>query len=206
SVDNLGKCLDNLEKFMHQENKISQLVKVALLHAWFEMIHPFLDGNGRLGRLLIALYLSTKNILHKPTLYLSKFFKKNQLSYYETLSNISAKGDAEAFIKFFLTGIIETASEAIDISRNIAVLREEDLVKLSCINRYGEKLLEIYNNLFAKPTVSIDTIVKKLEVSNATAGRILEKLCGTGILELLDSRKRNKIFIYKKYIDLFGDD
>ena len=130
SVDYLNGCLDNFEKFMHENDRLSPLVKAALIHSQFEMIHPFLDGNGRVGRLLIAFYLAAKDILHKPTLYISKFIKRNQQAYYDCLYNIHAKGDYETWIKFFLTGVIETAQEAVDIARDITALREDDLIEV----------------------------------------------------------------------------
>lgn len=206
SIDYLNSCLDNFEKFLHENDKISMLVKAALIHSQFEMIHPFLDGNGRVGRLLIAFYLAANNILHKPTLYLSKFIKRNQKAYYECLYNIHAKGDYEAWIKFFLTGVINTAKEAVDIARDIAALREEDLRKLSLLGRISENALAIYEGLFDKPTISIEETTSKLDISIATSSRLLERLCEEGILSSLDNRKRKKIFAYKKYIDVFNKD
>lgn len=206
SIDYLNSCLDNFEKFLHQNDKISLLVKAALIHSQFEMIHPFLDGNGRVGRLLIAFYLAANNILHKPTLYLSKFIKRNQKAYYECLYDIHAKGDYEAWIKFFLTGIIDTAREAVDIARDIAALREEDLRKISSLGRTSENALAIYEGLFDKPTISIEEATSKLDISIATSSRLLDRLCEEGILSSLDNRKRKKIFAYKKYIDVFNKD
>ena len=206
SIDHLNSCLDNFEKFLHENNKISLLVKAALIHSQFEMIHPFLDGNGRVGRLLIAFYLAANNILHKPTLYLSKFIKRNQKAYYECLYNIHAKGDYEAWIKFFLTGVIDTAKEAVDIARDIAALREEDLRKISSLGRTSENAMSIYEGLFDKPTISIEEATSKLDISIATSSRLLDRLCEEGILSSLDNRKRKKIFVYKKYIDVFNKD
>lgn len=206
SIDFLNSCLDNFEKFLHENDKISLLVKAALIHSQFEMIHPFLDGNGRVGRLLIAFYLAANNVLHKPTLYLSKFIKRNQRAYYECLYNIHAKGDYEAWIKFFLTGVIDTAKEAVDIARDIAALREEDLRKISSLGRTSENALTIYEGLFDKPTISIEEATAKLDISVATSSRLLDRLCEEGILSSLDNRKRKKIFVYKKYIDVFNKD
>jgi Fic family protein len=206
SIDYLSSCLDNFEKFLHEKDSISLLVKAALIHSQFEMIHPFPEGNGRVGRLLIAFYLAANNILHKPTLYLSKFIKRNQKAYYGCLYNIHAKGDYEAWIKFFLTGVIETAKESVDIARNIAALREEDLGKISSLGRTSENAMAVYEGLFDKPTISIEEAALKLDISIATSSRLLDRLCGEGILSSLDNRKRKKIFIYKKYIDAFDKD
>lgn len=206
SIDYLNSCLDNFEKFLHENDKISLLVKAALIHSQFEMIHPFLDGNGRVGRLLIAFYLAANNVLHKPTLYLSKFIKRSQKAYYECLYNIHAKGDYEAWIKYFLTGVIDTAKEAVDIARDSAALREEDLRKISSFGRTSENALAIYEGLFDKPTISIEEATSKLDISIATSSRLLDRLCEEGILSSLDNRKRKKIFVYKKYIDIFNKD
>ena len=206
SVDYLNDCLDNFEKFMHENDRISPLVKAALIHSQFEMIHPFLDGNGRVGRLLIAFYLAANNILHKPTLYISKFIKRHQQAYYDCLSNIHLKGDYETWIKFFLTGVIETAKEAVEIARDITVLRENDLRKISALGRTSENARAIYEGLFDKPTISIEEAMSKLDISAATGGRLLDRLCEEGILSNLDNRKRRKVFVYKNYIDVFSRD
>ena len=206
SIDHLDSCLDHFERFLHENDKISLLVKAALIHSQFEMIHPFLDGNGRVGRLLIAFYLAANNVLHKPTLYLSKFIKRNQKAYYEGLYNIHAKGDYETWIKFFLTGVIDTAREAVEIARDIAALREEDLRKISSLGRTSENALVIYEGLFDKPTISIEEATLKLDISIATSSRLLDRLCEEGILSSLDNRKRKKIFVYKRYMDAFNKD
>jgi Fic family protein len=206
SIGYLNSCLDGFEKFMHENDRISPLVKAALIHSQFEMIHPFLDGNGRVGRLLIALYLAANDILHKPTLYISKFIKRNQQAYYNCLYNIHARGDYETWIKFFLTGVIETAQEAVDIARNITVLREKDLKKISAMGRTSENALLIYEGLFNKPTISIEEARTKLDISVATSGRLLERLCEEEILSSFDNRKRKKVFVYKHYIDIFDKD
>lgn len=206
SVEYMDHCLDSLEKYMHENDRTSPLVKAALIHSQFEMIHPFLDGNGRVGRLLIAFYLAANDILHKPTLYLSKFIKQNQHAYYECLYNIHEKGDYESWIKFFLTGVIETAQEAVRIARKISALREEDLKKIGVLGRTSENALIIYEGLFDKPTISIEEATVKLNVSVATGGRLLERLCEEEILSNLDNRTRNKVFVYKRYIDIFNMD
>ena len=141
--------------------------------------------------------------MQKPTLYISKFIKKNQQAYYDCLYNIHAKGDYENWIKFFLTGVIETSKEAVDIARNISSLREEDLKKINALGRTAENALIVYEGLFDNPTVNIEQVAEKLDISVATSGRLLDKLCKIGILSNLSNRKRNKIFAYKKYIDLF---
>jgi Fic family protein len=206
SVEYMEQLLDNLEQFIHEENYIATLVKTALIHSQFEMIHPFLDGNGRVGRLLMAFYLANEDMLHKPTLYLSKYFKRNRQTYYECLYDIHAKGDYETWIKFFMQGIIDTSKEAINMAREISSLKENDIRKVSTLGRSSENALVIYEGLFDKPTTTIDDIMSKLETSNATAGRLAEKLIDIGILVNINNKSRNKVFVYKAYVDIFGDD
>ncbi|MEA3423977.1 MAG: Fic family protein [Bacillota bacterium] len=204
AIEYMNDLLDNLEKFMHTKNLISPLIKSALVHSQFEMIHPFLDGNGRIGRLLIAFYLASENYLHKPTLYLSKYFKKNQQTYYNCLYNIHLKGDYETWIKFFLTGVIETSKEAIDIARAIEELKTNDLKKLSLLGVTSKNALLIYEKLFNKPSITIEEMTNILNVSNSTAGRLVNQLIDIEILVKLDNKLRNRVFIYKNYIDIFS--
>lgn len=206
SIDFMSNLLDNFERFMHEEDFISPLIKVALLHSQFEMIHPFLDGNGRVGRLLIAFYLASKGILHKPTLYLSRYFKRNREAYYECLYNIHTNGDYETWIKFFLNGIIETSKESTNMARDIAALRENDLRKISVLGRVSKNALTIYEGLFDKPTVNIEEVVEKLKTSYASAARLVDRLIEIGILSNLDNRKRKKVFVYQSYMDIFNKD
>lgn len=149
-------------------------------------------------RLLIAFYLAANDILHKPTLYISKFIKRNQQSYYDCLYNFHAKGDFETWIKFFLTGVIETAKEAVEIARDITALREDDLRKINALGRISENAMTIYEGLFDKPTISIEGATSKLNISVATSARLLDRLCEDGILSNLDNRKRKKVFVYKR--------
>ncbi len=206
SVEHMNELLYNLEQFIHEKNYMSILIKTALIHSQFEMIHPFLDGNGRVGRLLVAFYLAKEDILHKPTLYLSKYFKKNRQTYYECLYDIHAKGDYETWIKFFMEGIIDTSKEAIDMARAISSLKENDIRKISTMGRSSENALKIYEGLFDKPTTTIEDIMNRLEISNATAGRLAEKLIDLGILININNKSRNKVFVYKEYMDIFSDD
>lgn len=206
SIDYMSGLLDNFEKFMHQEDYVSPLIKIALLHSQFEMIHPFLDGNGRVGRLLITFYLAANDILHKPTLYLSKYFKKHRQAYYDCLFNVSSKGEYETWIKYFLTGIIETAKEATDLAREIVLLRENDVKKINALGRVSENAMSIYEGLFDKPTISIEEMISKLEISPASAGRLVDRLLEIGLLANIDNRKRKRVFVYKGYLDIFNND
>jgi Fic family protein len=138
-------------------------------------------------------------------LYISKYFKENREAYYDCLYNIHSKGAYETWIKFFLEGIIKTSKEAIDMARAIGRLKENDLRRISALGRVSKNALVIYEGLFDKPTVTIEEMMKKLEISNATAGRLAGKLIEAGILEKINNRTRNKVFVYKSYIDIFND-
>lgn len=144
--------------------------------------------------------------LHQPVLYLSKFIKQHQQAYYEGLTRIHVQGDYEACIKFFLTGVIEMAQEAVQIARNIVMLREQDLKKINALGRISDNALTIYEGLFDKPTINIEEAATKLNISPTTSGRLLEKLCKEEILSNLSQRKRNKVLVYKKYLEAFSSD
>lgn len=202
----LNAALDNFERFMHEKDNIPVLVKAALLHSQFEVIHPFLDGNGRAGRLLISFYLAANDILRKPTLYLSKYFKQYRKEYYECLFNIHAKGDYNTWIKFFLNGVVETAKEGVEIARKIVFIRKNDIKAIAKFGRTAENAMTLYNGLFEKPTVTIEEAASKLEISQVSASRLLEKFMAEEILTILDAKARKRIFVYKKYTDLFSGD
>jgi Fic family protein len=139
-------------------------------------------------------------------LYLSQFFKIHRQAYYEYLYNIHSKGAYEAWIKFFLSGIIETSKEAANLARDIGVLRENDLRKINGLGRISGHALLIYEGLFGKPTVSIEEAILKLNITNASAGRLIDKMKEIGILASLDNRKRKRIFVYRNYMEVFNKD
>ena len=206
SIEYLDGLLDNLEKFMHKEDMIHPLIKTALLHSQFEMIHPFLDGNGRTGRLLITFYLAVRNILHKPTLYISKYFKKNRQAYYECLNNVHSNGEYETWIKFFLNGVIETSKEAVELARRIQEIRERDLEKIQNFGRTANNAYTIFNKLFDKPAITVEDVKNIVNLSFPNANSLVEKLIEAGILELFGEKKRNRVFIYKDYLNIFAQD
>jgi len=197
--------LDNFEKFLHADDKTHPLIKTALIHSQFEIIHPFLDGNGRIGRLLINFYLAHKGILSKPTMYISKFFKKHRKQYYEYLNNITVSGDFERWIKFFLEGIIEMSKEAVNKARKIKELRETHTVKVQSLLRISENAIKLYNNLFNKPTVAVGDVCNMLDLTYPNAKKMIDKFIDLGILKLFVERKRNKIYVYNDYLQLFSD-
>lgn len=203
TVPDMEAALGDLERYFYEEDYTPALIKIALIHAQFETIHPFLDGNGRMGRLLITFWLCQQEILTKPLLYLSYYFKKNRTEYYDRLMDVRKKGDWENWIKFFLKGVAEVADEATSSASAILKLKEEYTKKLyekESGNGNYQKLLDI---LFEQPFVKRTDVAELLGVSNPTAGNIIDTFCQMGILEDCNpNRSRNKMYAFGKYIDI----
>lgn len=203
TVPDMEVALGDLEKYFYEEDQTPALVKIAMIHAQFETIHPFLDGNGRMGRLLITFWLCQQEILSKPLLYLSYYFKKNRAEYYDRLMDVRKKGDWENWIKFFLKGVAEVADEATSSASAILKLKEEytkKLYKKDSGNGNYQKLLDI---LFEQPFVKRTDVAEMLGVSNPTAGNVIDTFCQMGILIDCDpDRSRNKLYAFGKYIEI----
>jgi Fic family protein len=201
-VNEMTKCMYYFEKFLHHQDRMPPLVKAALIHAQFETIHPFRDGNGRIGRLLITLFLCQQNILKQPLLYLSSYFKNNHRLYYDNLQAIRDMGDWEEWVKFFLTGIHSVAQAAAVTARNIIALHESDrkLIQLK-LGGASHNALALLDKLYDQPLVSANKVSKLLGVSPATANTVIRKLVGLNILIETSKKKRNRTFRYQKYWD-----
>jgi len=205
NVHDMKKSLQDLEKFFHDNLAIPPLIKAALIHSQFETIHPFLDGNGRTGRLLITLFLLHEKLLEKPVLFLSSYFKKYKSVYYETLNKYH-NNNPEKWLLFFLDGIIETSEVAIKTVKEITILREDDLFKISKFNKKSsESGLLVLKKLFANPIVSVSTIQEWTGFSTQTgAKKLIDRFIEAGILEIKDQNvKYGKTYIYKKYLYIF---
>lgn len=203
-VHEMGAALDNLEAFLHDAHSLPVLVHCALVHAQFETIHPFLDGNGRVGRLLIAFLLVHKGILHRPLLYLSAYLKRHRAEYYDRLMATRLAGDWEGWVRFFLHGVTETAQEATETAKNIVRMREQhhDLLRQHEIGANGARLLDL---LFQRPLVNVALVVEQLGVTHVTAGKLVDQLVRFGLLEEITGRKRDRVFRYTPYWKLFQD-
>ena len=202
-VQEIMPLLDNFEKFLHDNSLMPILLKTGLIHAQFENIHPFLDGNGRIGRLLITFYLCQQKALDRPLLYLSEFFKKYRTEYYNRLDAFHEKDNIEGWLKFFLEGIAVTAEQAIETSKKILKLREEDSKKILKLNRSVPKATLVFDSLFSTPLITIKDVERITGLKNPNALALIKKLTGAGILKEITGRKRNKIFIYQAYMSLF---
>lgn len=203
TVPDMEVALGDLEKYFYEDDYTPALVKIALIHAQFETIHPFLDGNGRMGRLLITFWLCQQEILSKPLLYLSYYFKKNRTEYYDRLMDVRKKGDWESWVKFFLKGVAEVADEATSSASAILKLKEEYTKRLyekESGNGNYQKLLDI---LFEQPYVKRMDVSELLSVSNPTAGNIIDAFCQIGILvDCTPERSRNKMYAFREYIEI----
>ncbi|HOR69437.1 MAG TPA: Fic family protein [bacterium] len=195
--------LDNFEKFLYDKSPMPILLKTGLLHTQFENIHPFLDGNGRIGRLLITFYLCQQKILDKPLLYLSDFFKRYRQEYYDRLNAFHEKDDIEGWLRFFLEGVAVTAEQAVETSKKILKLRGDGLNKISSLGRSTPKATLVFNSLFHTPLITIKDVERIAELKNPNALALVNKLVRLEILEETTGRKRNKVFAYRQYIKLF---
>ena len=206
SPEEMEHSLSDLEKYIHEDSSISNLIKTALIHYQFETIHPFLDGNGRMGRLLIVLFLKERGLIEYPVLYLSYFFKKNRNRYYELLNNVRIKGEFEEWIKFFIEGICEISEDAISSIQKIIKLKRIDMEKIRNIPKGNiSSLLLVYDYLLKHPFLETEDIRLLSYLSKPTVNKLLETLTELEILELVEEKKRYKQYVYKKYVDILSE-
>ncbi len=198
----LGEILSNLEMFLH-DDELPALVHAAIAHAQFETIHPFLDGNGRVGRLLITFLLCHRSVLGKPLLYLSHYLKRHRAEYYDRLQAIRFEGKWEEWIAFFLRGVAEVARAAIETARRIIELREEKGRLLQAEGRAGANLLRALDVLFEQPIVTVRLIQERLGVTFATSSSIIRKLVELRVLHERTGYARNRRFVFEPYLALF---
>lgn len=205
SAEEVPELLSDLEKFWHNQSlQIPTLIKIAITHYQFETIHPFLDGNGRCGRLLIVLQLIDEQMLKKPVLYMSAFFQRNRSSYYDSLSAVRELSDLEQWIAFFLNGIAETARHGIKTFKAVILLRQEyDEKILNLGSRPAKNAQKLLRFMYAKPIVSVIAIVEALEMSFSSANRLLKSLTELGVLKEMTGFSRNRLFVLEKYLALF---
>ncbi len=199
--------LGQLETFLHAPGDLPPLLKIGLVHAQFETIHPFLDGNGRVGRLLITFLLTERGILHKPVLYLSHYLKRNRTAYYEHLQAVRDHGNWEAWLAFFLRGITEVSAEASDTARRILALRESHRAAItSGLGRSAGNGHKVLESLFDRPIVSVQDVKGWTGTTYAAANNLVARLTDLGILEEITGFVRNRRFRYGSYIRLFSDE
>ena len=203
----LNELMSDIEKFLHNNNiEVPYLLRAGIAHYQFETIHPFLDGNGRIGRLLITLYLVSTNLLSKPALYLSDYFEKHRQLYYDNLNNVRIKNDMAQWLKFFLVGIIETSDKSIITFKEILKLKEK--IEDKILPELGKKLpkaKQLMKYLYKKPVVNVQEIQAELKVSLPTANSIIADFERLKILNEKTGWKRNREFEFSEYLNLFKD-
>jgi len=206
TVDDMMPALYSLEEYLHKENGLPPLVKIALIHAQFETIHPFLDGNGRMGRLLITFWLCQQNVISKPLLYLSHYFKQNREAYYQRLTDIRFDGAWEEWVAFFLKGVITVSEEAVVTAKRILDLKESGQQVLSSSIRNNGNHLRLYESLFQDPLITRSEVISMLDVTAPTATRIINSMVDLGILtDLNPERRRNKQYLFDDYLNILTD-
>jgi Fic family protein len=199
----MNDALTTWERAIHDTQRFPPLVHIGLLHSQFERIHPFLDGNGRVGRLLITFLLTEREILARPLLYLSIFFKAHQDEYYARLQSVRDHGDWEGWLRFFVDGVGETAREATTTVRAILDLRERDRTHIASLGRRSGRAFALHDHLFSSPAVNARTVERVLDVSQPTANRLLNDLDDLGLLIEWTGRQRDKSWLYAEYFNIF---
>lgn len=201
----VGDLMSDLERFIHAEPpRLPLLIRAALVHVQFESIHPFLDGNGRLGRLLITFLLCAEGALREPVLYLSLYLKRHRAEYYDHLQAIRERGDWESWLAFFLDGVRETADQAAQAARDIIALFERDRARIEHLGRPAGSALRVHQYLQSKPLVTVPAAAAVLGLSAPTVRKSINHLADLGIVEEPTKRQRDRVYVYQEYIDLLA--
>lgn len=203
--DRLMDCIGDLERFLRDRKTYPVLIRAALAHVQFETIHPFLDGNGRLGRLLITLMLCEEKALREPVLYLSLFFKTHRDRYYELLQLVRQTGDWEAWIEFFLDGVAETSEQGVPTARRLLQLFDEDHRKIANLGRAATSALRVHGELQQAPLLAVPIAAKKLGISQPTIQKSLNHLVRLGIVREITGRRRNRLYEYTRYLRILDE-
>lgn len=202
--NHVAECMSALERYLHSEDTPA-LIKAALSHLQFETIHPFLDGNGRTGRLLVNLVLYNEHVIRQPLLYLSLYFKKHRSEYYRLLDYVRASGDWEQWLHFFLDGVIETAMGAVDTARRLLALFANDEQRLRSSRVKQSNVYRMHAHLRARPVATIASIAKELGNTYPTANRAMDVLVGLGIAREITGKQRNRVYIYDAYLAILNE-
>ena len=205
-VVELDACLDQFERFIHENaSRLPPLIKAGLLHVQFETIHPFLDGNGRIGRLLVTLYLCAEGVLRKPLLYLSLYLKSHRADYYRLLQEVRDHGAWEAWLEFFLAGVAETANQAFDAATRIAELFKRDRELIAAKSERAGSSLRVHDLLQENPYATATVMVKRTELTAPTINAALADLQRLGVVDEVTGRRRGRVFGYRAYLDILNE-
>ncbi len=200
--NDMENCMSDLEKYINYDDDLDVLIRAALIHYQFETIHPFLDGNGRVGRLLITLFLMEKKALSSPSLYISYFLKANRIEYYDRMTEVRSKGNYEQWIKFFLRAIAESAKDAIETINELHGLHEVNLAKLQNLGRLKPNAEKLFEYIEQNPIIETKKTADALELSYNTVSTAIKNLCNLDILKESESNTRSKTFAYSKYLSI----
>jgi len=203
--EDMTVAMSDLEKYINDDDGLDVLIRAALIHYQFETIHPFLDGNGRIGRLLITLYLMDKGVLTTPALYISYFLKKNRIEYYDRMSEVRRNGNYEQWIKFFLQAIYESAEDATDTIDKLMVLHDKNIAAVSGMGRASKTALRLFAYLEGNPIIEIQKTAAALDTTFKTVSDSVRRLCEMGILTQNSGEQRNRTFSYAAYLDILRE-
>ena len=206
NVEDMQTAMSDLEKYINENEDYDPLIRAALIHYQFETIHPFLDGNGRIGRLLILLYLMEQRLIEKPVIYISYFLKKNQIEYYDRISEVRRTGNFEQWIRFFLEAVSKAASDSLEAIRQLSVLHDTNVEKLPKTTRSKDNLRAVFDYIEQYPIIDIKRTAKELEVSYNTVAAAVRKLVELGILQETTNAARNRVFAYEEYLAILRKD
>ena len=204
NVTDMDQAMSDLEKYMNEDGSYDPLIQAALIHYQFETIHPFLDGNGRIGRLLILLYLMDRGKINKPVLYVSYFLKKNQLEYYDRIGEVRRSGHYEQWVRFFLEAVDRAAEDALNSIYKLKALHDENMRKLPKTGR-SKAVIKLFQYVEQHPIIDISKTAKDLDLSYNTVSTAVQKLVAAGILKETTNAARNKVFAYENYLDILRE-
>lgn len=204
--DDMVNAMSDLEKYINSDDSLDLLIQAALLHYQFETIHPFLDGNGRVARLLITLFLIEKKVLNSPALYISYYLKKNRIEYYDRMSDVRNKDNYEQWIKFFLNAIKESAEESVDTIKNLYSLHNTNIEKINVMGRAAKNARAVFDYLEQNPIIDIGKTAEELNLAFSTVSLAVNRLIDVGILVQRNNANRNRVYAYEDYLAILRKD
>ena len=205
NVVDMDEAMSDLEKYINEDDGLDVLIRAGLIHYQFETIHPFLDGNGRIGRLLITLFLMEKKVLSTPALYISYFLKKNRIEYYDRMSEVRLKGNYEQWVKFFLEAVYESAKDATETIDKLVALHDKNYAKVEKLGRRAKNAMRVFEYLEANPIIEIQKTAKELDIAFNTMSSIVKDLTSIGVLEQTSTQSRNRTFSYIEYLEVLKE-
>lgn len=206
NVEDMQNAMSDLEKYINENVEYDPLIRVALIHYQFETIHPFLDGNGRIGRLLILLYLMEQGLLAKPVIYISYFLKKNQVEYYDRISEVRRSGNYEQWVRFFLEAVSKAAADSLETIQKLSSLHDTNIEKLPKTTRAKDNLRAVFDYIEQYPIIEIKRTAQELDISYNTVATAVKKLMELGILQETTNVARNRVFAYGEYLEILRKD